>query len=125
MCLCHRPLRPPLSGQRPVASVAGRNGGGAPRWRHKRQRSSALTGALAPSVASCFLRGLVRDPGLPLRRRLGQYFALGCQVDVGGEGLLEVLEGKGFIHQAQGVPGGSLPRCEGFVGLLQPGCLPR
>lgn len=127
VCLCHRPLRLPLSGQRPVTSKTGSGGNRAPCWRHKRwQRSSTLTAAYAraPSLVACFLRGLVRNLGRPRCRRLGQHFPLGCQVDVGGEGLLKVLESKGFIHQAQGMPGGSLPGSRGFVALLQPGCLP-
>lgn len=126
VCFCHRPLRLPLSGKGPVTSMTDRVGDSAPCRGHKWwQRSSTLTAALAlaPCLAACFLRGLVRNPGLPLRRWLRQHFALGCQADVWGEGLLEVLEREGFIHQAQGMPGGGFPGRKGFVALLQPGCL--
>lgn len=127
VCLCHRPMRLPLSGQGPVTSMTSRGGDSTLCWGHKWwQWCSTLTAtvALAPSLAACFLRGLVGHPGLPLCWWFGEYFALGCQADVWGEGLLEVLESKGFIHQAQGMPGGSFPGCKGFVALLHPGCLP-
>ena len=125
-CLCHRPPRLPLSGQRPVPGRTSDSGdNNALCWGHKRwQGGPTLTAALAPSLAAGFLRGLVRPPGLPFLRRLGQQFALGCQTDVGGEGLLEVPEREGLIHQAQGVSGGRLPGRKGLGALLQPGSLP-
>lgn len=122
-----RPLRPPLPGQRPVTNRTGRTGrtgDAAPCWRHKwRKRSLNLTTALAPGVAVCFLRRLTKGPNLPLSRRLWQYFALGCQAYIGGDVVLEVLEGKSFIHQTKGMSWGSLPGRDGFVDPLWPWCL--
>lgn len=125
VCLCL--LWPPLFGQRTVTSLSDRDGDRASCWGHKWwKRSPTVTSglALAPCLAACFLGLVVRHPGLPLCWRLRQYLALGCQADIAGESLLEVMESKSFVYQAQGVPGSGLPGCGGFVCFFQPACLP-
>lgn len=116
----HPELGPGLSsglpGQGPVAGGGG--DGAPPPSREGRQRSAAQAAGGAPGGGP--LRGLGGHLGRPLGRRLREAPALGCREDAGHQVLLEVLEGKGFVHQAQGVAGGRLPGREASVALLQP-----